>query len=403
MRFFSLIFFLLIQFGAKCTSAQEHFNLQDCIDSLARLHLQETNGVGFCVGINRNGIEEIFYYGGAQKDTLIFPVAKIRYPLGALSGTLTTTLFTEMFIRGDIGYDDPLQKYLPFNVTAPVYQKMVCKPLNESGRSLGLQSDHTVRFTPYACTPDENSLPQPILLCYLATHTSGLPAFPNNLKQSKVDGLLYDAYTQNNLYEFLKSYQLSAPISYDYLYSPLGLAILGHIMSIHHQTAFETLLLDRVLRPLEMYSTGFLIQEDTSVVVINEYAPFTKSIGHRFGDLFGPANGMYSTIGDVMKFLSANIGNRGTELKDVLDYTHNPRILLPISESEDLEIAMGWNIRKLGDGERRAVWQSSTGDGSAIFLGFDEREKYGVVILSAYGASVKDLGFSILKAMKGAE
>lgn len=105
---------------------------------------------------------------------------------------------------------------------------------------------------------------------------------------------------------------------------------------------------------------------------------------------------MRSSVSDMQKFLAANISLKSSTLKNALDYTHNPRILLTANSSKDIEIAMGWQIRKLNQSEIKMVWQGGQTEGFSSFLGFEEHSKTGVVILSNSNASVESLGFELL-------
>lgn len=374
--------------------------LKSSIDSLAAIHLDKTQGIGFVIGINEEGIERVFYYGSSQKKPESIADSGSLYELGPLSATFTSILFSDMALKGEIGYDDPIQKYLPFDVLSPVYQKIICKPLKDAGVSIGLQTDPSMRFTPYVCLPDINSTPQPILLCYLATHTSGLPDFPYNVRSLTGETTIYQNYSKENLYDFLKDFRLVEPISYNYNYSELGVALLGHIISLRKDSAFDSILSKRIFQPLGMNSSSFIRKEDSQNKLLTGYTASLKIAKRRQYDLFAPAGGLNSTISDMMKFLDANLGNTNPAFKNVLDYTHNPRILLTDNDSKDIEIAMGWKIRRINDEGAKAIWQGGSTEGFASFIAFEEIKKRGVVILSNSSVSVEALGFEVLKLIE---
>jgi CubicO group peptidase (beta-lactamase class C family) len=384
---------LCLLFSGSVSNAQDDAAFRSAIDSLASIQLTKTGGIGFYIGLNIHGKEYKYYYGSSDPEKKVLPEQNSLYEIGPLSSTLTSILFSEMSIKGLVGYDDPVQKYLPFDVTAPVYREIVCKPLKDASTLSGLENDPAVRFTPYICLPDANSLPQPILLCYLATHTSGLPAFPHNIKSERE--VWYGNYSQEKLYEFLRGYHLLKPISYDYRYSDLGVALLAHVLALDNLTAFDSLLYKRVLSPLEMTATG-IYSAGSSESILNGYNASLQQQSTRSNKLFAPAGGFSSSINDMMKFLNSNLGMIKNEMKDILDYTHNPRILLVDSESDDSEIAMGWKIRKMGERETNVVWQGGSTEGFSSFLGFVETNKNGLVILSNSSVSVEELGFSVL-------
>ncbi|MBK7854731.1 MAG: serine hydrolase [Bacteroidetes bacterium] len=83
------------------------------------------------------------------------------------------------------------------------------------------------------------------MLCDLATHTTGLPKLPGNLK-SKNKQNPYADYSKEHLYAFLKSFHFAKPIGYDYQYSATGIALLGHALEQKTKTEFEELIYDRL-------------------------------------------------------------------------------------------------------------------------------------------------------------
>ena len=66
------------------------------------------------------------------------------FSIGSTTKVFTTTLLADMVNKGLIKLDDPIEKYLPSNVTVPQY----------NGHKITIED--------------------------LATHTSGLPEFPDN-------------------------------------------------------------------------------------------------------------------------------------------------------------------------------------------------------------------------------
>ncbi len=396
----SRIFFITLvgSFFFSFLSPAQVRSISSSLDSLARIHLDKTSGIGFYVGIVQPGEEIMRYYGISKPGTTEEADTNTLFELGPVSGTFTSILFAEMSLTGLIEYDSPLQKYLPFDVHSPVFQNIVCKPVKNSAASYGMSDDPTVKFTPYICKPDTNSRPQPVLLCYLATHTSGLPDRPYTIGSGKAGNSIYRNYSREDLYEFLDSYHLTEPISYNYVHSDLGLAVLGHVLSLHSRTTFDSLLKSRILDRLGMNSTGFSYADKEQLVSAG-YDAQGNIMQLRYYDMFAPAGALHAPITDMMRFLSANTGTAPGVLKDVLDYTHNPRILLESSENSDSEIAMGWKLRSLGVNGLKAVYQGGSTEAHSAFIGFEETRKCGVVILSNSNVSVVEPGLRILKML----
>ena len=138
--------------------------------------------------------------------------------LGSVSKTFTALLLQEMAHRGDVRLDDPVARYLPASIVMPTH----------GGKQ--------------------------ITLLDLATHASGLPINPSNMtgRDSKEQ---YETYTVEKMYAYLSRYTLTRDPGAEFEYSNVGMALLGHAMSLKAGTTFESLLMDRICRPLHMDST----------------------------------------------------------------------------------------------------------------------------------------------------
>lgn len=379
-------------------NAQDEATLRTRIDSLAGEQLKQTDGIGFIVGIYVNGEKHFYSYGANDPGTRDRADTSTIFEIGPLSETFTVVTYARLTIDGKIGYDDPLQKYLPVDVPSPVYQKIICSPMKDAENPFGIGDERHHTFTPYVCVPDASEKPQPILICYLATHTSGLPEYPQNLKTAKDKNDPFSRYSRQDLYDFLKNYSLLEPIGYDYRHSPLGISLLGHVLALHEKKSFEDVVTDNLLRPLGMTNTGIGVTENIKYKFINGYNPTGKSVPHWTYDVLAPSGAFHSSMGDMMRFLEANIGGKN-ELKNVLDYTHNPRVRLNDHKTGLQEIALGWKVSPLGIESSRITWQGGITGGFASYVGFVETSHCGVVILSNCSVPLQEFGQKILQVL----
>jgi CubicO group peptidase (beta-lactamase class C family) len=99
-----------------------------------------------------------------------------------------------MVNRKEVALDDPAGKYLREHVTMP----------ERSGKS--------------------------ITLLDLATHTSGLPRLPGNMKVDNAANPYVD-YSLDDLYQFLSGYTLPRDPGSEFEYSNLGAGLLGHLLA----------------------------------------------------------------------------------------------------------------------------------------------------------------------------
>src|SRR4029078_9399783 len=135
--------------------------------------------------------------------------ANTVFEIGSLTKTFTATILADMVLRGEVALDDPAQKYLPASVKVP----------SRNGRQ--------------------------ITLLDLATHTSGLPKIPANLKQTDPQNP-YASYSVQDLYDYLTSYTLTRDPGARFEYSNTGVGLLGHILSLKANKSYEDLVIERV-------------------------------------------------------------------------------------------------------------------------------------------------------------
>ena len=140
------------------------------------------------------------------------------FEIGSVTKTFTGLLLQDMVERGQMKLDDPVAKYLPTTVKMPT----------RNGKE--------------------------ITLLQLATHTSGLPCMPDYIDPKRADDQDAD-FTVEKLYAFLSGYQLTRDPGAKWEYSNLGMGLLGHVIALKAGTDYESLVVERICRPLKMDST----------------------------------------------------------------------------------------------------------------------------------------------------
>jgi D-alanyl-D-alanine-carboxypeptidase/D-alanyl-D-alanine-endopeptidase len=78
--------------------------------------------------------------------------------------------------------------------------------------------------------------------------------FPNNLNPKRADNPWAD-YTVEKLYAFVSGYKLTCDPGTKYEYSTVGMALLSQAIALKAGTNYESLMVDRICRPLKMDST----------------------------------------------------------------------------------------------------------------------------------------------------
>lgn len=278
------------------------------------------------------------------------------FEIGSVSKVFTSLLLADMVQRGDVALDDPIAKYLPADVKVP----------QRNGKQ--------------------------ITLVDLATHTSGLPRLPSNLKP-KDQANPYADYTVANLYAFLSSYSLPRDIGSQFEYSNLGGGLLGHVLALRAGTDYETLVRTRITGPLGMHSTAIALSPDLQARLTPGHdAQLRRAVGWDLPTLAG-AGAIRSTVNDLLTFVGANLGYVQSPLASAM------RAMLAVSRpagTPRLTVGLGWLTRI--SPAPKIVWHNGGTGGYRSWIGFDPAARIGVVVLSNASTpeGVDDIGGYIL-------
>ncbi|MEP7263464.1 MAG: serine hydrolase [Bacteroidota bacterium] len=386
---FLLLFTLLFHF--------QHVHAQDAteqkIKKLASSWLGKKSG-GLIIGVRKGGLNKVYYFGETKPGTKEKPDNNSLFELGELTEIFTTTLYSELVFDKLIGADDPLQNFLPEEIQSPYYLKIICEPVAKDTRfdKDGKDGNAGIHFSPYVCRPDPKSVPQPVLLCYLVNHTSGLPEFPDNMNKSSKDPLA--EYTVEELYSFLKDYQIINKEEFTYRYSLVGMGLLGHVMEKKSGMDYNDLLNQKIKTPLGLTST-FIYKKDDDSKLLTGFDSRGKMMEHMHYGVLKGSKGMCSTITDMMKTLEANMFSERGHLSEIFSYNQKSRIKL----SNNNELALGWNIKTADDGNK-LTWKQGTTNGFSSYIGFYKDQGEGVVILSSISKDSKKMGEEIIDLLR---
>jgi serine-type D-Ala-D-Ala carboxypeptidase/endopeptidase len=311
--------------------------------------------VGIVVGmINATG-NEIVAYGSLRKSNpTTQPDRDTVYEIGSVTKVFTTLVLADMVGRGEVALSDPASKFLPKNVSVP----------SRDGRE--------------------------ITLLDLATHTSALPRLPDNL--APADGLNpYADYSVEHMYDALSKCKLTRAIGEKYEYSNFGMGLLGHILALKAGKDFKTLVAERITKPLGMANTAIeLTTEMKSRLATAHNEMREEDRNWDFLSLAG-AGALRSTVGDMVKFVEANMGKAPSSLSDAMGMQSETRFA---TDTPNMSIAIGWH--KLAGKGREIIWHNGQTGGYHAFIGFDRKRNVGVVVLANTAADVDDIGMHIL-------
>ena len=184
---------------------------------------------------------------------------------------------------------------------------------------------------------------QEITLLDLATHHSGLPPMPDNFRPADRENPYAD-YGPPQLYSYLASHGVAKPDDAVYLYSNLGVGLLGQALAVRAGRSYADQLREQITGPLGLTDTVVKLSGAQQRRFLQGYQ-VTGDRKHRpvhAWDLDGlaGAGAIRSTAGDMVTFLEANLyPDRFPPLSGALAATHR----LHANASFGGQIALVWN------------------------------------------------------------
>jgi len=362
---------LLVLGAALPAGAQTSFTDAEAIQAFLRKSFSEGNA-GMVIGILDQYGGRTFGAGKLDNGTDQEVNSDTIFEIGSVTKVFTSLLALEMDRRGEVKLDDPVKKYLPERVPIPAYE----------GKEITLRN--------------------------LATQDSGLPWNPDELDKIlnqdpkklslKEFKEACDAYTEEDLYRFLAGYKLTKAPGTAFQYSNVGMGLLGQAMALKAGESYESLVVARIARPLQMDSTCItLTPEQKARLARGHWADGTvsESLGFKIQN---SAGGLLSTANDLLKFLSANLGMIPSELTPLMEemqivrHTDSPRFG---------KTAMPWLDEKMYQPPGSELWAHGGGGfGYLAFVGFDKTKRRGVVVLSNQMViNPAGVGWTILQGM----
>ena len=288
----------------------------------------QRQSVGIVVGVIEPSGRRVVSYGRLAKDEARTPDGDTIFEIGSITKVFTSLLLADAVQRGEVSLADPVSKYLPASV------KMA-----ERGRAITLQD--------------------------LATHTSGLPRLPANMKPRDAANPYAD-YSVEQLYQFLTSYQPARDAGAQYEYSNLGGGLLGHVLAQRAQIDYASLVRARVTAPLGMTSTSIVLSPEQKARLAAGHSATLEPVPNWDLPTLAGAGALRSSTNDLLTFLAANLGYTtsplGRAMASMLDVRRPTGV-------DNLQIALGWHVLRAHG--RDIVWHNGGTAGYRTFIGFD--------------------------------
>ncbi len=290
------------------------------------------------------------------------------FQIGSMTKIFTATLFAQQVVKGALGLNDTVASRVPF-------------PLHASGRDGAAMT-----------------------LAQLASHTSGIA-------HHQPPGLMVHAFIHGHSDEPWKDYdrgrfesylrddlELASTPGTRYLYSNLGMSLLGLVLTLRTGQSYEAMLDAGIFEPLGMHSSS------TDLAKVRErVVPGLKANGKVFPNqdmgALAAAGGVYSSAEDLAAFARAQFApaDPATAL------TQKPVFTI----EEGYHVALGWHLVDWVQGWR---WLNHNGGigGYTSTLNVDPTNRCAALVLvnvmndDEPGERVRALGRELLKQLEAA-
>jgi serine-type D-Ala-D-Ala carboxypeptidase/endopeptidase len=305
------------------------------------------SNAGMVVGIVDANGSHVFSAGKLGNGTDQQVDGDTVFEIGSVTKTFTALLLEDMVARGEMKMDDPVAKYLPDTVQVPTH----------GGREITLSN--------------------------LAAQDSGLPFNPDNYAGYNWPER-FRTYTAPKMYDFLAHYQLTQNPGEKYQYSNLGMGLLGHAIERRTGQDFESLVIQRICHPLQMDSTCVSLTPELKARFATGHdlaGNVTENL--EFSALAG-AGALKSSVNDLLKLAAAEAGSTTSPLGVLMEDTHVIRHTDgKVRDENEGCTAMPWFDEGVyTPPDSQFLGHSGGTDGQNSFVGFDLKQRVGIVVLS---------------------
>ncbi|HEX4169278.1 MAG TPA: serine hydrolase domain-containing protein [Bryobacteraceae bacterium] len=292
---------------------------------------------GIAIGVVEHGVRRVFTYGTANADSI--------FEIGSITKTFTGLLLARMVAQRKVSFDEPVRDLLP--------EGIVAKPKGAE-----------------------------ITLLDLATQHSGLPRMPDNFNPLDRTNPYAD-YRAANLYAFIARRGVTKPAHPSFLYSNLGLGLLGQALADNAGTTYAKLLKEEITGPLGMSDTVVSLSPEQRERFIQGHsgnAPHNPVHAWDLDALAG-AGGIRSTAGDMLTYLEAQLHpERFPTLSAAMTESHRLRA----AATPGHHIALAWSH----DDHSGIFGHNGATGGYSSHAIFDSKGDYAIVVLLNTGPNL---------------
>ena len=357
-----LVFAMATMLWLMAPEATQAVDRKPAVDSLVQPLVENGDLVGAVVGVLEDGKTQVFSYGKRAAGNPSRPDRSTVFEVGSVTKVFTGLELAIMADRKMVALDEPVRRLLP----------------------------------PDAVPPPKDSVGAEITLLDLVTQSSGLPRMPSNFNPKDPQNPYVD-YTADSLYEFLAKQTLIRSPEAKYLYSNLGVGLLGDALSLRAGSSYEKLVRDDIMTPLGLSDTRVTLSDEQRLRLAQGHDADGRPVANwDFAALAG-AGALRSTAADMLRFLAANI-DPPRALFAAIRISHEIHgTTAPLPGS----IALAWHVKPDG----KTYWHNGGTGGYSAYISFNaERRTGGVVLLNEWapvGQWMDRLGAAVESVLAG--
>ena len=327
------------------------------VDSLVQPYLDGEIVNAVSIGIVQGDKTRSRHYGRLLSESLEKPTDRTLYEIGSMTKVFTGILLAHAVETGRVKLDQPIGSLM--------------RELQEVNKDVG----------------------DSILLQHLATHTSGLPRVPSNMKPAQPDP--YADYDRKQLTEFMCQFRPERKPGVESEYSNLGVGLLGDLLAAEAGGSYEELLVKNIVQPLAMSDTRVTLSEDQRKRLASPHNADQSVERNWHFDALAGAGAIRSTTADMLRFLQANLNPPVSPLGKAIELAWKQH--LP-AKGHGFAMGLGWHIAR--DGQTR--WHNGQTAGYHSMMLVNRPLDIGVVLLCNTSSDKVDaLAESIIQTMAG--
>lgn len=334
---------LVAGLGLQMTVAAEPAVMPEVTAGFERL-LERDEARAIAIGLYDNGASRIVSMGKLGDSNPAPPASDTLFEIGSISKVFTALLTQVQVDEGRLDWNASIAAYFP-----------------------------DVEFA--------NADVAAIRLQELATHTSGLPRIPGNMRFEDPSDP-YAGYGRDDLLAFLALFDPES-LPKAYAYSNLGAGLLGVIAADAFGQDYDTAMSDAVLTPLGLADTSSGLRPDFMNRLAVGFSSGADMPNWDGFDALAGAGALVSNVGDMLRFIEQSLD--GDALSGAIRKIQ--------VRQGDGTTGLAWHLQQMDDGET-IVWHNGGTGGYASYLGIRPDNNTGVIILTtstAY-ARVTELG-----------